>query len=102
MMITIGSQPCGNGQSPDSGPGNRHDSRRLQPSGKFPFPGGGASGGSDVYRIAPDGSPSRIWTSHEDIVYALAFDSHDHLLAGTGNRGHVFAISTGRTSFPIC
>lgn len=62
------------------------------PSGPFPFPGGGASGGSDVYRIAPDGSPSRIWTSHEDIVYALAFDAHDQLLAGTGNRGHVFAI----------
>ena len=62
--------------------------------GPFPFPGGGASNGSDVYRIAPDGSPSRIWTSHEDIVYALAFDSHDQLLAGTGNRGHVFAIET--------
>ena len=62
------------------------------PVGPFPFPGGGGSGGSDVYRIAPDGSPSRIWTSHEDIVYALAFDAHDQLLAGTGNRGHVFAI----------
>ncbi len=61
-------------------------------AGPFPFPGGGASGGSDVYRIASDGSPSRVWTSHEDIVYALAFDSHDKLLAGTGNRGHVFAI----------
>ena len=61
-------------------------------SGPFPFPAGGAGGGSDVYRIAPDGSPSRIWTSHEDIVYALAFDSHDKLLAGTGNRGHVFSI----------
>ncbi|MGC1648797.1 MAG: hypothetical protein WA741_23510 [Candidatus Sulfotelmatobacter sp.] len=61
-------------------------------SGPFPFPGGGAGGGSDVYRIAPDGSPSRIWTSHEDIVYALAFDSHNKLLAGTGNRGHVFSI----------
>ena len=58
----------------------------------FPFPGGGASGGSDVYRIAPDGSPARVWTSHEDIVYALAFDSHGQLLAGTGNRGHVFSI----------
>jgi WD40 repeat protein len=61
-------------------------------SGSFPFPGGSSSGGSDVYRIAADGSPSRIWTSHDDIVYALAFDSHDKLLAGTGNRGHVFAI----------
>jgi hypothetical protein len=64
-----------------------------QTSGPFPFPGGGASGGSDVYRIAADGSPTRIWTSHEDIVYALAFDSQGRLLAGTGNRGHVFAIS---------
>ncbi len=60
--------------------------------GPFPFPGGGANGGSDVYRIAPDGSPSRVWTSREDIVYALAFDSQGRLLAGTGNRGRVFAI----------
>jgi hypothetical protein len=64
-----------------------------QAAGQFPFPGGGASGGSDVYRIAPDGSPARVWTSHEDIVYALAFDSQERLLAGTGNRGHVFAIT---------
>jgi hypothetical protein len=63
------------------------------PSGPFPIPGGGATGGSDVYRIAPDGSPTRIWTSHEEIVYALAFDAHDRLLAGTGNRGHIFCIS---------
>jgi hypothetical protein len=60
--------------------------------GPFPFPGGSSNGGSDIYRIAADGSPSRIWTSHEDIVYALAFDSQNKLLAGTGNRGHVFAI----------
>ncbi|HEY6764043.1 MAG TPA: hypothetical protein VI386_04675 [Candidatus Sulfotelmatobacter sp.] len=63
------------------------------PSGPFPISGGSASGGSDVYRIAPDGSPSRIWTAHEDIVYALTFDSQDRLLAGTGNRGHIFAIT---------
>jgi len=62
--------------------------------GQFPFPGGGATGGSDVYRIAPDGSPSKIWTSREDIVYALAFDSQSRLLAGTGNRGHIFAITS--------
>jgi hypothetical protein len=62
-------------------------------SGAFPFPGGGVSGGSDVYRIAPDGSPARIWTSHDDIAYALAFDARDRLLGGTGNRGHIFAIS---------
>ncbi len=68
------------------------------PVGPFPFPGGGVSGGSDVYRIAPDGSPAKMWSSHEDIVYALAFDSQDRLLAGTGNRGHIFAI-TGQDEF---
>lgn len=66
--------------------------------GQFPFPGTGTTGGSDVYQIAPDGSPSRVWSSHEDIVYALAFDSQNRLLAGTGNRGHIFAI-TGPDEF---
>ncbi len=60
--------------------------------GGFPGPGVGASGGSEIYRIAPDGSPDRIWTSREDLVYALAFDDRGHLLAGTGNRGHIFEI----------
>jgi len=67
-------------------------------TGAFPFPSPGAGNGSDVYRIAPDGSPTRVWTSHEDIVYALAFDSQGRLLAGTGNRGHIFAI-TGLDDF---
>jgi hypothetical protein len=57
-----------------------------------PFPVGGSAGGSEIYRIAPDGSPSRIWASRDDLVYALAFDKRGRLLAGTGNRGHIFAI----------
>jgi hypothetical protein len=52
-----------------------------------------SAGGSEIYRIAPDGSPARIWSSHEDLVYALAFDQHGRLLAGTGNRGHIFAVN---------
>src|SRR5262249_45701581 len=27
----------------------------------FPAPGAGASGGSEIYRLAPDGSPTRMW-----------------------------------------
>lgn len=65
---------------------------------QFPFPGGGTTGGADVYRIATDGSPSTLWSSHDDLVYALAFDSRGQLLAGTGNRGHVFAV-TGPDQF---
>jgi hypothetical protein len=59
----------------------------------FPAPGLGASGGSEIYRIAPDGAPSRLWSSHDDLVYALGFDQHGRLIAGTGNRGHIFAIN---------
>ncbi len=62
---------------------------------QFPFPGFGATGGSEIYRIAPDGSPLKIWSSRDDIVYALALDQQGRLLAGTGNRGHVFAVDAG-------
>ena len=62
-------------------------------TGAFPFPGSAGGNGSDIYRLAPDGSPTRLWSSHEDIVYALAFDASGRLLAGTGNRGHIFAIN---------
>jgi len=90
MISMVGSAPAVTGpQSPGITIAPTPSTVQMGP---FPFPGGGASGGSDIYRIATDGSPSRIWTSREDIVYALAFDSHDRLLAGTGNRGHVFAI----------
>lgn len=49
-------------------------------------------GGSDVYLIATDGSPRRLWSSHEDIVYALEFDGSGRLIAGTGNKGRIYAI----------
>ncbi|HTE88397.1 MAG TPA: hypothetical protein VK639_05530 [Terriglobales bacterium] len=61
-------------------------------TGPLPAQGASSSGGSEIYRVAPDGSPSRIWTSSNDLVYALAFDQRGRLLAGTGNRGHIFAI----------
>ena len=58
----------------------------------IPYPNMTNVGGSEVYRIAPDGSPKTIWSSHEDLVYALAFDQAGRLLAGTGNRGKIYVI----------
>jgi hypothetical protein len=55
-------------------------------------------GGSSIYKIAPDGSPSLLWNSRDDLVYALAFDSRGQLLAGTGNRGNIFEVS-GREDY---
>jgi sugar lactone lactonase YvrE len=88
-VVTSASSQSGSGTpvSPTNPPGS--------PTGgaPFPAPGLGASGGSEIYRIAPDGSPMRLWTSREDLVYALGFDQRGRLLAGTGNRGHIFAIN---------
>jgi hypothetical protein len=59
---------------------------------------GGVAGGSEIYKISPDGSPSRVWNSRDDLVYSLAFDDKGRLLAGTGNHGQIFEIS-GREDY---
>lgn len=54
-----------------------------------------ASGGSGIYKIAADGSPTELWNSRDELVYALAFESiagKQNLIAGTGNKGRIFAI----------
>jgi WD40 repeat protein len=71
----------------------KESSAAASPAAAFPAPAVGASGGSEIYRITPDGAPARWWSSHEDLVYALSFDHSGRLLAGTGNRGHIFAIN---------
>jgi len=55
-------------------------------------------GGSEIYRLTPDGSPETLWSSRDDLVYALAFDSAGRLLAGSGNRGRIFAITKNEHS----
>ncbi|HUO24924.1 MAG TPA: hypothetical protein VMU61_04610, partial [Candidatus Aquilonibacter sp.] len=91
MLMSMGASPALPGGAQPV-PGVAPTAPSAIPINAFPSGGAGSNGGSDVYRIAADGSPSRIWLSHEDIVYALAFDSHNQLLAATGNRGHIFAI----------
>ena len=49
--------------------------------------------GSEIYRIAPDGTPSKLATLKDDVVYALAMHK-GNLLAATGNRGRVYRVDT--------
>jgi hypothetical protein len=49
--------------------------------------------GSEIYRIAPDGSPEKLLTLKDDVVYALAV-RNGSLLAATGNRGHIYRVDT--------
>jgi sugar lactone lactonase YvrE len=57
-----------------------------------PFAGSVNLAGSDVYIIAADGSARKLWSSREDVVYALDFDTAGRLIAGTGNKGRIYAI----------
>ncbi|HVB33892.1 MAG TPA: hypothetical protein VNJ52_05895 [Patescibacteria group bacterium] len=51
-----------------------------------------AGGGSHVYRIAPDGSPTLLWESRTNLVYSLGFSPGGKLLLGTGNSGDVIEL----------
>ena len=47
---------------------------------------------SSIYRISADGAPEELWSSREDVVYALGLASDGRLLAGTGNSGTLLAV----------
>ena len=51
-------------------------------------------GGSEVYRIAADGAPRRIWSHAQDIVYAITFDREGRVILGTGNRGRIVRLDS--------
>ncbi|MGA2274534.1 MAG: hypothetical protein ABSH00_13345 [Bryobacteraceae bacterium] len=57
-------------------------------------PSTGVTGGSDVYRIHPDGNPERVWTNSADVVYAIGFDVEGRAILGAGNHGSVYRIET--------
>jgi len=57
-------------------------------------PHAAAPGGSEIWRIGPDGEPSIYWSHSQALVYALAFDAEGRLLAATGNQGRVYRIES--------
>ncbi len=52
------------------------------------------SGGSEVYRIQPDGYARKVWNHAQDIAYALALDSQGRPLVGTGNKGAIYRVDS--------
>jgi outer membrane protein assembly factor BamB len=47
---------------------------------------------SSIYKLAPDGAPEELWSSRDDVVYALGLSADGRLLAGTGNNGSLLVI----------
>jgi hypothetical protein len=60
-------------------------------------PGAAIPGGSEVYRVQPDGYARKVWSHAQDVAYALAFDAQGRVVIGTGNRGMVYRIDDERT-----
>jgi WD40 repeat protein len=67
----------------------------TSPQPVFPYPLlPSATGGSEVIRISPDGSPESLWTSRDDLVFAMNQSPAGKLLLGTGNHGAVIEIES--------
>jgi hypothetical protein len=64
------------------------------PPVSFGAPAAPIAGGSEVYRIDPDGSPRKVWSNAEDTVYAVAFDGKGKPVLGTGNRGRIYRLDS--------
>ena len=50
------------------------------------------SGGAEIVKIAPDGSPESLWTSRDHLVFAMHLSSAGKLLLGTGDDGTVIQL----------
>jgi WD40 repeat protein len=56
--------------------------------------------GTDLYALKDGQAAQKLWSSKDDIVYALAAQS-DGLLALSGNRGHIFRIEPNGDSADV-
>ena len=64
----------------------------VPPQGAMPFLNFPPAISSSIYKLAPEGAPEEIWSSREDVVYALGLNADGRLLAGTGNTGSLLVI----------
>lgn len=60
----------------------------------LPVTGPAIAGGSEIYRIAPDGSPHKVWSQPQEIVYAITLDRQGRPIVGTGNKGSIYRLDS--------
>lgn len=65
----------------------------VQPS-PIATPPPSVAGGSEVYRIHPDGFPHKVWSHSQNIAYTIAFDAGGRPLVGTGNKGTLYRLDS--------
>ena len=67
---------------------------QIQVPGQAQFPFfPSTSGGSEVVKISPDGSPDSVWTSRDDLVFSMGLSPAGKVLLGTGNKGTIIELN---------
>lgn len=79
--------------APGAAPAGQQAQPRPSVAGA-PIAPASVTGGSEVYRIEPNGGPMKVWSNNQDVVYAIAFDGEGRPLLGAGNRGNLFRIES--------
>ncbi len=78
-----------------SAPGTPAPAQQAAPRpAPLPAPSVTVTGGSEVYRIEPNGNPRRVWSDSQAVVYTIAFDREGRVLLGTGNKGNLYRIES--------
>jgi hypothetical protein len=54
------------------------------------------AGGTQVIKIAPDGSPETLWTSRDDLVFATGLSAEGKPLLGAGDKGTIIELEGDR------
>jgi hypothetical protein len=62
----------------------------------YELPAAGLNGPGEGAGDTKTGAPRRLWSSHDDIIYALC-STPEGLLAASGNRGHLYRIADDGT-----
>jgi hypothetical protein len=64
---------------------------QQQPGNFFPYYAP-TPGGTQVVKIAPDGSPETLWTSRDELVFAMGLSAEGKPLLGTGDKGTIIEL----------
>jgi len=94
-VVQAAPPPLSPAPAPAPGAPNAGNARNAPAVG---IPGPSLAGGSEVYRIDPDGAPRKIWAGAQDVVYAIGFDAAGLPLLGTGNRGKIYRLDSDTLS----
>ncbi|MBM3745193.1 MAG: hypothetical protein FJW34_05305 [Acidobacteria bacterium] len=81
--------------APTSLPGTAQQ-RQVQPM-PAPIPSLAApvvAGGSEIYRIGPDGFPRKVWSHAQHIAYSIVMDADGRPVIGTGNKGLIIRLDS--------